>query len=128
MFRDLKTEYLAGQNLETGKLTQYPIPAGGHAIHYTWSPDGTFLIGDGTNKGAGALGKSPNGEDEYLQLMVPENGRLKLTKLVSFKNNDYSIEPNPHVSPDNHWIIFTATLFGTPQAYAVELPEELLHK
>jgi oligogalacturonide lyase len=35
--------------------------------------------------------------------------------------NDYSIEPNPHVSPDNRWVIFTATLNGTPQAYAVEL-------
>jgi oligogalacturonide lyase len=127
IFRDLKKEYVTGQDLTTGKLTHYTIPPGGHAIHFTWSPDGTFLVGDGTAKGPGGVGKT-DGSDEYLQMLVPDNGQLKLTKLVSLKKNDYSIEPNPHVSPDKHWIIFTATLFGTPQAYAVELPASLAHR
>jgi oligogalacturonide lyase len=48
---------------------------------------------------------------------------LKGEHLASLQNNDYRIEPNPHVSPDNRWIIFTATIHGTPQAYAVEMPK-----
>jgi oligogalacturonide lyase len=124
-FRDLKKEYLTGQDLTTGKLTQYTIPPGGESIHFTWSPDGSFLIGDGISNGS--AGKKMGGPDAYLSMLTPEAGQLKLTKLVSLQKNDYSIEPNPHVSPDNHWVIFTATLFGTPQAYAVEVPMDLIH-
>jgi oligogalacturonide lyase len=124
-FRDLKTEYLTGQDIATGKLTQYPIPGGGHAIHYTWSPDGAFLIGDGTGKLEAAGTKSPGDADKYLSMLIPQNGQLKVVHLCCLKKNDYSIEPNPHVSPDNRWVIFTATLFGTPQAYAVEIPADL---
>jgi oligogalacturonide lyase len=114
-FRDLKKDYLTGKDLQTGKLTQYTIPATGNSIHFTWSPDGTFLIGDGSGKGKDTANR-------YLSALIPENGKLRLVHLCSLLKNDYSIEPNPHVSPDNHWVIFTATLFGTPQAYAVEVP------
>jgi oligogalacturonide lyase len=126
-FRDLKTEYLSGLNLETKKLTQYPIPPGGHAIHYTWAPDGSFLVGDGTNKLEAAQIDTPNDNDKYLSLLVAEGDKLKVIHVVTLKKNDYKIEPNPHVSPDNRWISFTATLFGTPQAYAVELPPQWRH-
>lgn len=33
-------------------------------------------------------------------------------------------EPNPHLTPDQHRVLFTATFSGTPQAYAVEMPKE----
>jgi len=55
-------------------------------------------------------------------MLVPDGDHLNLTHLVSLQKNDYAIEPNPHVSPDNRWVIFTATLTGTPQAWGVELP------
>jgi hypothetical protein len=32
------------------------------------------------------------------------------------------------MSPDNRWVIFTATLFGTAQAYGVEVPFEMVAK
>jgi oligogalacturonide lyase len=117
-FRDLKKDYLSGQDLDTGKLTQYAIPAGGNSIHDTWSPDGTFFVSDG-------IGKATD-DDKYISMLIPDNGKLKVVHLCSLKKNDYAIEPNPHVSPDNHWIMFTATLFGTPQAYAVEVPAAMV--
>jgi oligogalacturonide lyase len=117
-FRDLKKSYLTGQNLETGKLTQYPVPADGGSIHYTLSPDGRFFVGDGN-------GKITRGPNKYLSILLPQGDHLQLIHVATLQDNDYSIEPNPHVSPDNKWIIFTATLFGTPQAYGVEVPESL---
>lgn len=118
-FRDLKTSYLTGKNLQTQKLTQYPVPQNGGSIHYTLSPDGCFFIGDGG-------GKTRTAPTKYLSMLVADADHLNLTHLVSLQDNDYAIEPNPHVSPDNHWVIFTATLFGTPQAYAVEIPQKML--
>jgi hypothetical protein len=59
-------------------------------------------------------------------MLVPDGDHLKMTHLVSLQKNDYTVEPNPHVSPDDHWVIFTATLFGTPQAYAVEVPAAMV--
>jgi oligogalacturonide lyase len=114
-FRDGKRAFLTGQNLETGKLTQYTVPEGGRSIHYAWTPDGRFFIGDGQ-------GKTATGPDKYLSLLTPEGDHLKVTHLCSLQKNDYAVEPNPHMSPDNRWVIFTATLFGTPQAYGVEVP------
>ena len=109
-FRDRHANFLTGQDLATGRLTQFPVPADGRSIHYTWSPDGTFFIGDGiAPKGVNT------GPDKYLSMLVPDGNRLRVTKLCSLQANDYAVEPNPHVSPDGRWVIFTATLFGTPQ-------------
>ena len=118
-FRDLKKGYLTGKDLASGKLTQYAIPTNATSIHYTISPDGTFFVGDG-------IGKTPTAPTKYLSLLMPEGGQLKVTHLVSLQKNDYAVEPNPHISPDNRWIIFTATLFGTAQAYGVEVPPAML--
>ena len=118
-FRDRGTDFLTGKNLRTGKLTQYTVPSGGRSIHYTLSPDGRFFIGDGSGKG-------DTGPDKYLSILVPDGDHMKVTHLCSLQKNNYAIEPNPHMSPDNRWVIFTATFFGTPQAYGVELPQRLL--
>jgi len=67
-------------------------------------------------------GKDKTGPEKYLSQLWVNNGQITARHLVSLQANDYAIEPNPHISPDNHWVIFTATLHGTPQAYAVELP------
>jgi len=108
--------FLTSLDIVTGKTTDYTIPVGYRGIHQTFSPDGTFLISDG--------GGGKTGPDKYLsRLTLPTDGStvLKGEHLVTLQANDYSVEPNPHVSPDNRWVTFTATLNGTPQAYAVEL-------
>ena len=103
-----------------GEIKEYSIPPEASAIHQAISPDGKFFIGDGT------AAKGGNNSTKYLTLQVPADDTLKVTKLCSLQKNDYTqCEPNPHTTPDNHWVIFTATLFGTPQAYAVELPRSL---
>jgi oligogalacturonide lyase len=114
-FRAERKSFLTGKDLASGKLTQYTVPEGGRSIHFTFGPDGRYFIGDGDGKG-------PTGPDKYLSMLTREGDHLRLTKLCSLQANDYAIEPNPHVSPDGRWVVFTATLFGTPQAYAVEVP------
>jgi len=112
--------FLVSMDVATGKTTQYTIPKGFGGIHQTFSPDGTFLVSDGS-------GKDATGPDKYLsKLTFPADGshKFKAVHLATLQANDYKVEPNPHVSPDNRWVIFTATLHGTPQAYAVEMPRE----
>jgi len=111
---------LARLDIATGKTVTYEVPAGFGGIHESWSPDGTFLVADGS-------GKTKTGPNKYLsKLTLPTDGSLVLKgeHLASLQANDYAVEPNPHVSPDNHWVTFTATLNGTAQAYAVELPRK----
>ena len=112
-------DFLTRMDVATGKVTQYRIPAGYGGIHETFSPDGTFLIADGT-----AAKGAAHGPNKYLsKLTLPSEGSttFKAEHLVTMQNNDYAVEPNPHVSPDNHWVTFTATLHGTAQAYAVDI-------
>lgn len=118
--RTVPSFHLTSMEVTTGKLTQYDIPKGFNGIHQTFSPDGSFLISDGTGKGE-------TGPDKYIsKLTVPTDGSLVLKgeHLVTMQANDYGVEPNPHVSPDNRWVTFTATIHGTPQAYAVELSKK----
>jgi oligogalacturonide lyase len=109
--------FLTCMDVATGKTTDYTVPEGFGGIHETFSPDGTLLIADGS-------GKNRTGPNKYLSLLtIPTDGStvLKGQHLVALQDNDYTVEPNPHVSPDNRWISFTATLHGTAQAYAVDL-------
>ena len=118
-FRDLKKGYLSGKGVLDGKLTEYLIPPEGGAIHQTIAPDGKFFIGDGS------AGRGGNNSTKYLTLQVPDGDTLKVTRLCSLQKNDYTqCEPNPHISPDQHWAIFTATFTGVSQAYAVEMPKQ----
>ena len=114
--------FLSSMDVATGKVTQYTVPVGFKGIHETFSPDGTFLIADGTAP-KGDTGPGPNKFLSKLTLPADGSKELKGEHLVTLNANDYAVEPNPHVSPDNRWIIFTATLHGTAQAYAVELPQ-----
>lgn len=117
--------FLTSLDVESGAVTQYEIPEGFQGIHQVFSPDGSFLISDGT-------GEEETGPNKYLsKLTFPADGSrvLKGEHLASLQKNRYmidgvKIEPNPHVSPDNRWVIFTATLHDTPQAYAIELPKQ----
>jgi oligogalacturonide lyase len=110
--------YLEGKNVTTGQVTRYPITAPFASIHYTQSPDGKFFVCDGgTNRG------NPNAQAMFA--LVPDNGKLDPIKLCSMAKNNYTdAEPNPHLTPDQHWAIFTATFTGVSQAYAVEMPKQ----
>lgn len=120
--RSKDANFLTKMDVETGKTINYTVPRGFGGIHETFSPDGTFMVADGSapkgiNKGPG----------KYLsKLTIPTDGSTTLIgeHLATLQENDYTVEPNPHVSPDNRWVIFTATLHGTAQAYAVEMPQK----
>ena len=111
-------QFLEGKNLATGGITRYPITSVFRSIHYTQSPDGKFFVCDGgTNK--------DHPEQQAMFILVPENGGLRPIKLCSMARNNYAdAEPNPHLTPDQHWVLFTATFSGLPEAYAVEMPRQ----
>ena len=109
-------QYLEGKNLATGAITRYPVTAVFRSIHYTQSPDAKFFVCDG-----GTIKGHP--EQQAMFILVPENGTLRPIKICSMARNNYTdAEPNPHLTPDQHWVLFTATFSGVPQAYAVEMP------
>jgi oligogalacturonide lyase len=110
--------YLEGKNLSTGQITRYDITPPFGSIHYTQSPDGKFFVCDG-----GTVRGNPAAQGMWA--LVPENGKLNPIKLCSMAKNNYTdAEPNPHLTPDQHWALFTATFTGTSQAYAVEMPRQ----
>lgn len=110
--------YVMGVELATGQQKHYRTGPNWGGIHETWSHDGSFMIGDGDSVHKG------------IYLLEPAGDQLNATQLVDTSANNYKLaEPNPHISPDNRWVIFTATLTsGPPQAFAVELPERLWKK
>jgi oligogalacturonide lyase len=118
-FRNTPTKhYLEGKNLTTGAITRYPITPPFGSIHYTQSPDGKFFVCDG-----GTVRGNP--EQQAMYILVPDNGKLNPIKLCSMAKNNYTAaEPNPHLTPDQHWALFTATFSGISQAYAVEMPKQ----
>lgn len=126
-FKSPARSFLTCMDVISGTTTQYKIPSGYGGIHETFSPDGSFLIADGN----GHRGDRKPAAGKYISmLMIPTDGSdmLRGKHLVTMFANDYAFEPNPHVSLDNHWVTFTATLNGTPQAYAVELSPEISGK
>ena len=111
-------QFLEGKNLSTGEITRYPITSPFSSIHYVQSPDGRFFVADG-----GTVKGHP--EQQAMFILVPEHGQLRAIKLCSMARNNYTdAEPNPHLTPDQHRAIFSATFSGTPQAYAIEMPRE----
>ncbi|HBF35346.1 TPA: hypothetical protein DDW35_12365, partial [Candidatus Sumerlaeota bacterium] len=111
-------QFLEGKNVTTGEVTRYPIGAPFVSIHYTSSPDGKFFVCDGQSN-------KKNPQEQAMFILVPEKGKWRSIKLCNMARNDYkAAEPNPHLTPDQHWVTFTATFSGVPQAYAVEMPKE----
>jgi oligogalacturonide lyase len=110
--------FLEGKNIKDGQITRYPITKVFDSLHYTQSCDGKYFVCDGH-----AIKGHP--EQQAMFILVPEKGELRAIKLCSMARNDYkAAEPNPHLTPDQKWVTFTATFSGQPQAYAIEMPEE----
>lgn len=107
--------YVGAVNVATGQTRRLASSREWGGIHETWSNDGAFMVADG---GASLKG---------IFLLELDGDTVKSTQLVDTSANDYKLaEPNPHISPDNRWVTFTATLTsGPPQAFAVELPKRL---
>jgi len=107
--------YVGAINVATAKARRLVHGDDWGGIHETWSHDGTFLVADGDPRNKG------------IYLLEIDGDNVKSTQLVDTSANDYKLaEPNPHISPDNRWVTFTATLTsGPPQAFAVELPRHL---
>lgn len=112
--------YITRYEVATGKTTNFVIPEEFQGVHQTLSPDGTFMISDGK----GPKGDTKPGPQKWIsKLTLPTDGSyiMKGEHLLNMGASDYAVEPNPHISPDNRWVIFTAILHGTAQAYALEL-------
>lgn len=95
---------------------------GNRSIHYVIGPDGRWAIGDGFQ-----------GDNPWLYLYRldrrdAQTGAVPVERLCDFSahyNNPNAAyhEPNPHLTPDARWVLFTAHLKGNAnQVYAVEIP------
>lgn len=119
---------LAHLDLRTGVETRYvyrtPESArGNRSIHYAIGPDAKWAVGDGFQ------GDNPWMYLYRLDQRDPKTGAVPVERLCDFaphyNNPDAAYhEPNPHLTPDSRWVLFTAHLKGnTDYIYAVEIPE-----
>lgn len=114
-------------DLRTGVETRYVYRTpeslrGNRSIHYAIGPGARWAVGDGFQ-----------GDNPWLYLYRldrrdPKTGAVPVERLCDFSphydnpNAAYH-EPNPHLTPDSRWVLFTAHLKGNAnQVYAVEMP------
>jgi oligogalacturonide lyase len=112
-----KEFWLAGHVLATGETIKYRIPRAAWSVHYNVSPDGKLFAGDG----GGPRSVAAPGNGQWLYLFTPENGALKVEKLVDLSKHDYRLEPNVTFTPDGKWIVFRSNMYGPTHVYAVEV-------
>jgi oligogalacturonide lyase len=115
-------------DLGTGVETRYAYRTessvrGNRSIHYVIGPDARWAVGDGFQ-----------GDNPWLYLYRldrrdPQTQAVPVERLCDFSahyNNPNAayLEPNPHLTPDARWVLFTAHLKGNAnQLYAVEIPD-----
>jgi oligogalacturonide lyase len=114
-------------DLQTGKETRYVYRTessvrGNRSIHYAIGPDARWAVGDGFQ------GDNPWLYVYQLNRRDPSTGAVPVERICDFSahyNNPNAAyhEPNPHLTPDARWVLFTAHLKGNAnQVYAVEIP------
>jgi oligogalacturonide lyase len=119
-------EALGHLDLRTGVETRYAYGAGtdraNRSIHYAIGRDGKWAVGDGGQWGNTWLCLYQFDQRD------PQTGKVPIKHLCDFAptynnvNASY-IEPNPHLTPDFRWVLFTAHLKGNEnKVYAVEIP------
>ncbi len=109
--------FIGKVDVNTGKEQDYKLSRHAWSVHFTTSPDETFLCGDGGSQG----GVAKSDQNQWIFRYDYDGDTLRTTKLVCMKNHDYSLEPNVHFSPDSKWIIFRANFEGHSNVYAVKL-------
>lgn len=109
---------LASMDLQTGKLTRYPIAMRHASRHFNISPDQTMFCGDGEG-GHFRLCAS----QEWIFLYRLEEGKLHVERLCSMAGHHWKTgpEPNTHFTPDGKWVVFQSDVAGVNQVYAVEV-------
>jgi hypothetical protein len=132
---------LAHLDLKTGVETRYSyggVPTAGasyggttitaanrssnRSIHYAIGPGGKWAVGDGFQH------TNPWLCLYRLDQRDPKTLEMPVVRICDFSGTyenpkaEY-VEPNPHLTPDAHWIVLTVHLKGTANnVYAVEIP------
>ncbi len=112
-----KVFWLAGHVLATGEKIKYKVEREHWSVHYNVSPDGKLFAGDG----GGPNSVAAPGNGQWIYLFTPQQGALKVEKLVNLAKHDYRLEPNVTFTPDAKWIVFRSNLHGASHVYAVEV-------
>ena len=134
---------LAHLNVKTGVETRYsyggvavaPSSYGGatvtaasrsnnRSIHYAIGPDAKWAVGDGYQHTNPWLCIYRLDQRNPKTLEVPVVRICDFSATYENPKAEY-IEPNPHLTPDFHWIVLTVHLKGTANnVYAVEIPSQ----
>jgi oligogalacturonide lyase len=112
--------WLAGYELATAKLTSFKIEREHWSVHYNQSPDCKLFVGDG----GGPSSVAAPGNGQWIYLLTPAGGTLKVERLVDLSRHDYRLEPNASFTPDGKWIVFRSNMHGASHVYAVEVRKE----
>ncbi|MBV9125222.1 MAG: PD40 domain-containing protein [Planctomycetes bacterium] len=112
-----KEFWLAGLDLATGKTIRYPLKREHWSVHFNEAPDGQRFAGDG----GGPHSVAAPGNGQWIYLYTPEDGTLKVEKLVDLSRHDYRLEPNVTFTPDGQWVVFRSNMHGSTYVYAVEV-------
>jgi len=112
-----KVFWLAGYVLATGTMIKYKVERENWSVHFNVSPDGKLFAGDG----GGPQSVAAPGNGQWIFLFTPQNGTLKVEKLVDLAKHNYRLEPNVSFTPDGKWIVFRSNMHGDSHVYAVEV-------
>jgi oligogalacturonide lyase len=112
-----KEFWLAGLVLATGEKVRYPLAREHWSVHFNQSPDGRHFAGDG----GGPASVAAPGNGQWIYLYTPDQGALRVEKLVDLSKHDYRLEPNVTFTPDGEWVVFRSNLHGATHVYAVEV-------
>jgi len=112
-------------DLQTGLETRYFYGEGtspaNRSIHYAIGPDGKWAVGDGGPWGNTWLCFYELDKRDPRTAKVPVKHLCDLAPTYNNLNATY-IEPNPHLTPDSRWVLFTAHLQSNEnKVYAVEI-------
>jgi oligogalacturonide lyase len=127
--------WLAGYELESGRLRWYTLERDFWSVHFNVSPDGTCFAGDGGDEEMVAHAK----DGKWISLFVPESvpdvagisaanageliepGVLRAVRLVDMQNHNYRLEPNLSFTPDGKQLVFRSNMHGDVHTYAVDI-------
>ena len=102
--------------LVTGEKIRYQLERRHWSVHFNASPEGKLFAGDG----GGPRSVAAPGNGQWIYLFTPQDGALKVEKLVDLAKHDYTLEPNVTFTPDGKWIVFRSNLHGPTHVYAVQ--------
>jgi oligogalacturonide lyase len=112
-----KEFWLAGVVLATGEKIRYKVEREHWSVHFNVARNDKLFAGDG----GGPRSVAAPGNGQWIYLFTPQNGALKVEKLVNLASHDYSLEPNVTFTPDMRWIVFRSNMHGPTHVYAVEV-------